>query len=72
MSEKIIVLVTDRGDSKHGEISIVDEPRKAELFLQWLSAVEREHQQLLSIQRPESAGEYLVGRFNATYNYRKG
>ena len=36
MSEKIIVLVSDRGDSKHGEISIVDEPRKAEKLVETL------------------------------------
>src|SRR3972149_7975861 len=36
MSEKIIVLVTDRGDSKHGESSILDEPRKAERLVETL------------------------------------
>ena len=36
MSEKIIVLVSDRGDSKHGEISVVDEPRKAEKLVETL------------------------------------
>jgi len=36
MSEKIIVLVTDRGDSNHGEISILDEPRKAERLVETL------------------------------------
>ncbi len=36
MSEKIIVLVSDRGDSKHGEISIVDDPRKAEKLVETL------------------------------------
>jgi hypothetical protein len=34
--EKIIVLVSDRGDSKHGEISVVDEPRKAEKLVETL------------------------------------
>ena len=36
MSEKIIVLVSDRGDSKHGEISIVEDPRKAEKLVEML------------------------------------
>lgn len=36
MSEKIIVLVTDRGDSNHGEISVLDEPRKAERLVETL------------------------------------
>ncbi len=36
MSEKIIVLVSDRGDSKHGEISVVEEPRKAEKLVETL------------------------------------
>ena len=36
MSEKIIVLVSDRGDSKHGEISIVDDPHKAEKLVETL------------------------------------
>jgi len=36
VSEKIIVLVSDRGDSKHGEISVVDEPRKAEKLVETL------------------------------------
>lgn len=36
MNEKIIVLVSDRGDSKHGEISVVDEPRKAEKLVETL------------------------------------
>jgi len=36
VSEKIIVLVSDRGDSKHGEISIVDDPRKAEKLVETL------------------------------------
>jgi hypothetical protein len=36
VSEKIIVLVSDRGDSKHGEISIVDEPQKAEKLVETL------------------------------------
>ncbi len=36
MSEKIIVLVSDRGDSKHGEISIVDEAHKAEKLVETL------------------------------------
>ncbi len=36
MSEKTIVLVTDRDDSKHGEISILDDPRKAERLVETL------------------------------------
>ncbi len=36
MSENIIVLVTDRGDSKHGEISVVDDPGKAEKLVETL------------------------------------
>ncbi len=36
MSEKLIVLVSDRGDTKHGEISVVDEPRKAEKLVETL------------------------------------
>lgn len=36
MSEKIIVLVTDRGDSRHGEISMVDDPGKAEKLVETL------------------------------------
>src|SRR3972149_5017257 len=33
VSEKIIVLVSDRGDSKHGEVSVLDDPEKAERLL---------------------------------------
>jgi hypothetical protein len=36
VSEKIIVLVSDRGDSKHGEISMMDDPRKAEKLVETL------------------------------------
>jgi hypothetical protein len=36
VSEKIIVLVSDRGDSKHGEISVVDDPHKAEKLVETL------------------------------------
>jgi hypothetical protein len=36
VSEKIIVLVTDRGDSNHGEISVLDEPRRAEKLVETL------------------------------------
>jgi hypothetical protein len=36
VSEKIIVLVSDSGDSKHGEISIVEDPRKAEKLVEML------------------------------------
>ena len=36
MGEKIIVLVSDRGDRKHGEISIVDDLRKAEKLVETL------------------------------------
>ena len=36
MSEKVIVLVSDRGDSRHGEISIIDDPRKAEKLVETL------------------------------------
>lgn len=36
MGEKVIVLVTDRGDSKHGEISILDDSQKAERLVETL------------------------------------
>jgi hypothetical protein len=36
VSEKIIVLVSDKGDSKHGEISVMDDPRKAEKLVETL------------------------------------
>lgn len=36
MSEKIIVLVSDPGDSKHGEISVLDDPHKAERLVETL------------------------------------
>ena len=36
MSEKIIVLVSDRGDSKHGEVSVLDDPQKAERLVETL------------------------------------
>jgi hypothetical protein len=36
VSEKIVVLVSDRGDSRHGEISIVEDPRKAEKLVETL------------------------------------
>ncbi len=36
MDEKIIVLVSDRDDSKHGEISVLDDPRKAEQLVETL------------------------------------
>ena len=36
MSEKIIVLVCDRDDSKHGEISVLDDPQKAERLVETL------------------------------------
>lgn len=36
VSEKIIVLVSDRGDSKHGEISVMDDPHKAEKLVETL------------------------------------
>jgi hypothetical protein len=35
-SEKIIVLVCDKGDSKHGEISVLDDPQKAERLVETL------------------------------------
>ena len=35
-SEKIIVLVCDRGDGKHGEITVLDDPRKAERLVETL------------------------------------
>lgn len=35
-SEKIIVLVCDREDSKHGEITILDDPQKAERLVETL------------------------------------
>lgn len=34
--EKIIVLVSDRGDSKHGEISVLDDAHKAERLVETL------------------------------------
>jgi len=36
VSEKIIVLVSDRGDSKHGEVSVLDDPQKAERLVETL------------------------------------
>jgi hypothetical protein len=36
VNEKIIVLVSDRGDSRHGEISMVDDPQKAEKLVETL------------------------------------
>lgn len=36
MTEKIIVLVSDKGDSKHGEISVLDDPHKAEKLVETL------------------------------------
>ncbi len=35
-SEKIIVLVSDKEDSKHGEITILDDPQKAERLVETL------------------------------------
>ena len=36
MSEKIIVLVSDKGDSRHGEVSVLDDPQKAERLVETL------------------------------------
>jgi hypothetical protein len=36
MGEKIIVLVSDRDDNKHGEISVLDDPHKAERLVETL------------------------------------
>ena len=36
MSDKIIVLVSDKGDSKHGEVSVLDDPQKAERLVETL------------------------------------
>ena len=36
MDETIIVMVSDKDDSKHGEISILDDPRKAERLVETL------------------------------------
>jgi len=36
MDETIIVLVSDKDDSKHGEISILDDPQKAERLVETL------------------------------------
>ena len=36
MDEKIIVLVSDKDDSKHGEISVLDDPQKAERLVETL------------------------------------
>ncbi len=36
MNETIIVLVSDKDDSKHGEISILDDPQKAERLVETL------------------------------------
>lgn len=35
-SESIIILVSDKGDSKHGEISVLDDPHKAERLVETL------------------------------------
>jgi hypothetical protein len=34
--ERIIVLVTDKGDSKHGEVSVLEDPEKAERLVETL------------------------------------
>ena len=36
MSDKIIVLVSDKGDSRHGEVSVLDDPQKAERLVETL------------------------------------
>jgi len=36
VSEKVIVLVSDRGDSTHGEVSVLDDPQKAERLVETL------------------------------------
>jgi hypothetical protein len=36
VSDKIIVLVSDKGDSKHGEVSVLDDPQKAERLVETL------------------------------------
>ncbi|HEU4759948.1 MAG TPA: hypothetical protein VFT91_08215 [Dehalococcoidia bacterium] len=36
MSTRIIVLVTDRDDPKHGEVTVLDDPRKAERLVETL------------------------------------
>jgi len=36
VSEKIIVLVSDKGDSRHGEVSVLDDPQKAERLVETL------------------------------------
>lgn len=36
MDDTIIVLVTDKDDSKHGEISVLDDPQKAERLVETL------------------------------------
>lgn len=36
MANQIIVLVTDRGDPKHGEITVLDETEKAERLIETL------------------------------------
>lgn len=35
-SEKIIVLVSDRDDNKHGEVSVLEDPQKAERLVETL------------------------------------
>lgn len=44
--EKIIVLVSDRDDSKHGEISVLDDPRKAEKLVETLLEAGFEQQRI--------------------------
>ena len=44
--EKIIVLVSDRDDSKHGEISVLDDPRKAEQLVETLLEAGFEQQRI--------------------------
>ncbi len=50
MSEKIIVLVSDRGDSKHGEVSVLDDHQKAERLVETLleAGFERERIRVFS------------------------
>lgn len=50
MSARIIVVVSDRDDAKRGEVTVIDNPRKAELLVETLleAGFERERIHLFS------------------------
>jgi len=46
MEGKIILLATDRGDEKHGEISVLDNPEKAQRLIETLLEAGYEQEQI--------------------------